>query len=155
MCTCGIDIATQQAMLASDRIAVSTLVESRKFTRGGGALIWLRRSAAPISIRSTASASTIESAVKTPMATWVVRQPAVTLEPVRGFRHQGAEGRRRAEADGKVHQDELPDGRRGAGAEIAEAEDADADADRGDDAVAVGDFSGQDPAGTEAEHHHG
>src|SRR5260370_40518319 len=75
MWTVGIDIATQQAMLASDSITVSALVVSRRSTRGGGALTWLRRSAAPISMRSQISASAIAAAVNMPTAIWLERQP--------------------------------------------------------------------------------
>ena len=82
-------------------------------------------------------------------------QSPVAVEPVRGFRHQRTEGRRRAQSDGEMHQDELPDRRRHPGADIAEAEDADAEPDRGDDAVAVADLAGQHAAGAEAEHHKG
>ena len=66
-------------MLASDKIAVSALVESLKSTRGGGALTWLRRVPAPISMRSTISASDIAIAAKMPMAIWVARQPWVCM----------------------------------------------------------------------------
>ena len=62
-------------MLASDSITVSVLVPSRRSIRGGGALTWLRRGAAPICMRSTTSASAIAIAVTMPIAIWVVRQP--------------------------------------------------------------------------------
>ena len=45
--------------------------------RGGGALTWLRRSAGPISRRSSTNATVIAIAVKMPIAIWVCRQPMV------------------------------------------------------------------------------
>ena len=83
------------------------------------------------------------------------RQPPVAVEPVRGFRHQRAEGGRRGKPDREMHQDELPDRRRHPRDDIAEAQNADAEPDRGDDAVAVGDLAGQHAAGAESQHHHG
>ena len=83
------------------------------------------------------------------------RKPAVAVKPVRGFRHQRAEGRRRGQADSEMHQDELPDRRGQPGADIAQAQNADADADRGNDAVTVGDFTGDHLAQTETKHDHG
>jgi hypothetical protein len=83
------------------------------------------------------------------------RKAAIAIEPVRGFRHQRTEGRGRTETDGEMHRNELPDRRRQACADVTEPENADPEPDRGDDAVAIGDLSGQHAAGTEAEHDQG
>ena len=75
MWTCGIAIATQQAMLATHNSAVSVLVESARSIRGGGALAWSRTLAPPIWARSASKSSAIASALKMPSAMWVARQP--------------------------------------------------------------------------------
>ena len=82
------------------------------------------------------------------------REPAVAVEPVRGFRHQRSEGGRRGQPDREMHQDELPDRGRHSRDDIAQAQNADAEPDGGDDAVAVGDLAGQHRAGAESEHDH-
>ncbi|OIQ63075.1 hypothetical protein GALL_553880 [mine drainage metagenome] len=48
--------------------SVSVLVESRRSTRGGGALAWLRVVSAPIWARSAASTIVIDTAQKIPIA---------------------------------------------------------------------------------------
>ncbi len=75
MWTCGIAIATQQAMLAMLSNIVNVLVESRRSTRGGGASAWLRALAPPMFARSTHSNSVIDTAQNSPSARWVERQP--------------------------------------------------------------------------------
>jgi hypothetical protein len=66
-------------MLATAKIAVRALVESLRFTRGGAAFSWLRCAPAPISMRKPISASVIATAVKMPIAIWLVRQPSRSM----------------------------------------------------------------------------
>ena len=75
MWTCGIAIATQQEMLATHSITVSVLVDSRRSTRGGGALRGCAASPRRSGRASSSSTSVIVTAQKMPIAIWVVRQP--------------------------------------------------------------------------------
>jgi len=69
-------------MLASASSTVSALVESPRSIRGGRALRWSRKLAAPIWARSTIKSSVIDAAQKTPIAIWVPRQPMVCTPQV-------------------------------------------------------------------------
>ncbi len=83
------------------------------------------------------------------------RQTAIFLEPMRGFRHQRPEGRSRSEADGNVHEIELPKSARVTRRNVAAQQRHGAKRNRQDDAETVGNLAHQHIADAEAEHRAG
>ncbi len=83
------------------------------------------------------------------------RDPAPDHEPVRNVRHQRSERGRAAEADQHVSQRELPDIRRVAGGDVADADASRADHDGNDNSEAVGEPAQDNAAQSEADHGEG
>jgi hypothetical protein len=83
------------------------------------------------------------------------RETTIAVEPVRGLRHQRAEGRGCPEPDQDMHRNELPQRGRKSGENVSQPKEADAERHRHHDAEPIGDLAGGDAAETEADHGQG
>ena len=180
MCTCGIDMATQQVTPAMH--SSTCRAPGERATPLLTACSSIR--SAPLGDRCrriTRMKGSIASMQKRPMASWVGRQAiagdevlhdgrpqgaadvvargadgdgdaAAAVEPVRDVGNQRGKARRAAEADDEVQKGELPNAAGQRRAEIAAAERKRADDERRHDAETIGDPSDDDPAKRKTDH---